>query len=314
MEVILKKSGERFLLILLVTLFFSCNNNRTSSENKVDSLTREHIDSAQNSSQRKQGQEDINHQVIHFWDDIDLLKRYESKELEFIEQHFANYLSLFPNVSEEVIKESLQAFVGKSADDSNLIEHISQLFSKYLYDPNSPFRNDLFYEYALIELIRSNSISSTLKARLEMILELVNRNQQGDIAADFSFLKTDGQQERLSSIKADYTIVVFYVPGCPSCADLINYWNNNSAMHKPVAEGKVKILAIYPDGDKKVWQDYQNSVPKLWVNGVDEKLELLKQRIYDLKSSPTIYILDKDKRVVVKDATIEQFVQLFNLL
>lgn len=314
MEVVLKLMIKCLLIFTAATLFIACNNKNGSADKKVDSSEITTADSPSTSSHNTKELESLNYQVIHFWDNLDLQKNYSAKNLDYLEQNFANYLALFPLVSAEIVNESLSAFVNKSAADKRLLDYVSQLFDKYLYDPNSPARNDLYYEYALTQLLGADDIPLALKAKLEIVLELVKRNQQGDIAKDFSFLTNDGQKKRLSAVDAKYTILIFYVPGCHSCEELIHYWNNNSTLHKPVLDDNLKVLAIYTDGDEIVWKDYQDRVPNLWLNGMDEKMELFNSRIYDLKSSPTIYILDKDKKVIVKDASMDQLVQFINAL
>ncbi len=39
-----------------------------------------------------------------------------------------------------------------------------------------------------------------------------------------------------------------------------------------------------------------------WINGYDKELTVLERELYDLKAMPTLYLLDKDKKVLLKDA------------
>jgi hypothetical protein len=47
------------------------------------------------------------------------------------------------------------------------------------------------------------------------------------------------------------------------------------------------------------------------INSYDKGTAVLKNELYDLKASPTIYLLDKDKRVILKNTGIEQINQYF---
>jgi len=54
----------------------------------------------------------------------------------------------------------------------------------------------------------------------------------------------------------------------------------------------------YIDRDFKVWFSHLK-VPQKWIHGRDEYL--YKNAVYDLKAVPSIYLLDKTKKVILKD-------------
>ena len=76
-------------------------------------------------------------------------------------------------------------------------------------------------------------------------------------------------------------------------------------------EGKYynRLLAVYPDEDKEEWERHLPDFPKEWINGYDKKLVIKEKNLYDLKAIPTLYLLDKDKKVLLKDATVAQIDQ-----
>ena len=50
-------------------------------------------------------------------------------------------------------------------------------------------------------------------------------------------------------------------------------------------------------------------IPSKWINGYDKELTVRNRELYDLKAMPTLYLLDKDKKVLLKDAPVEQVEQ-----
>ena len=72
---------------------------------------------------------------------------------------------------------------------------------------------------------------------------------------------------------------------------------------------QVRILAFYPDEEHEVWENHQDMIPSKWINGYDKELTVLNRELYDLKAMPTLYLLDKDKKVLLKDAPVEQVEQ-----
>ena len=81
------------------------------------------------------------------------------------------------------------------------------------------------------------------------------------------------------------------------------------AINNEFAAGNLKILAVYPDEDKEEWERHLPDFPKEWINGYDKKLVIKEKNLYDLKAIPTLYLLDKDKKVLLKDATVAQIDQ-----
>ncbi len=49
-------------------------------------------------------------------------------------------------------------------------------------------------------------------------------------------------------------------------------------------------------------------MPDNWVNAYDEKLQISNEELYDLKAMPTLYLLDKEKKVLLKDAELKDIV------
>ena len=43
-----------------------------------------------------------------------------------------------------------------------------------------------------------------------------------------------------------------------------------------------------------------------WIDGYDAGQRLTREQVYDLKAMPTLYLLDAEKRVILKDALFEQ--------
>ena len=68
-----------------------------------------------------------------------------------------------------------------------------------------------------------------------------------------------------------------------------------------LATKKLKIVALYPDEDISLWK--QHPLPSSWISGYDKGCQIEKYRTYDLRAIPALYLLDKDKIVLVKDST-----------
>ena len=91
--------------------------------------------------------------------------------------------------------------------------------------------------------------------------------------------------------------------------------NNRSIKKRPyhnqlLEQKRLTVLSIYPDEELDEWRKHLNEFPKEWVNGYDKTFAIKEQQLYDLKAIPTLYLLNKDKTVLLKDApaqTIEEY-------
>ena len=76
-----------------------------------------------------------------------------------------------------------------------------------------------------------------------------------------------------------------------------------------VKKKKLTILAVYPDADLPLWKSA--SYPSIMINGFDAGMMLLRKGLYDLKAIPTLYLLDKEKKVILKDTTLDDILKLY---
>ena len=63
------------------------------------------------------------------------------------------------------------------------------------------------------------------------------------------------------------------------------------------------ILTLYPDADITAWREHLSELPAGWINAYDKGMVLTTERLYNLNAIPSLYLLDRDKRVVIKDGT-----------
>ena len=69
--------------------------------------------------------------------------------------------------------------------------------------------------------------------------------------------------------------------------------------------GKTKIVAIDSEEDRELWDNTKDTLPDSWTVGfaIDPVQD---DEIYVFEEMPTIFLLDKDKKIILKDATIQE--------
>lgn len=245
--------------------------------------------------------------AAHYWDNFDFTDTTLISKPEITEQALVDFLNILPHVQIEKSRKALTGLMEYASSDSLMLIHFMELAEKYLYDPNSPMRNEEFYIPILNYIVSSPKLDETQKVRPQFQLERAMKNRPGEIAADFSYTLSDGSVAKMSSIKADYTILYFNNPDCGDCKRVKDYIKHSevfSRMAKVNSIPSLRILAVYPDADIPLWK--RGDYPKLMINGFDAGQVITNQKLYDLKAIPALYLLDADKRVILKDASVEQ--------
>lgn len=123
-------------------------------------------------------------------------------------------------------------------------------------------------------------------------------NMIGQPAMDMRMLDTSGLNViPLSSVKADYTILIFWSPTCGHCQKEMPVFDS---LYKAVLKKyNVKIYAVEADGETDKWKKYiqDNKLGDGWIHAHDPNHTTNFRAFYDVYSTPTLYLLD-DKKVI----------------
>jgi hypothetical protein len=131
-------------------------------------------------------------------------------------------------------------------------------------------------------------------------------NPRGSIAPDFAITLRNGTSVRMHSVRAERTILFFSNPGCQNCKEIIDALKGDEYVCQQVSDGKLAILNIYIDEDLKAWRDYMPIYPKEWLNGYDAAHILRQDQLYCIRAIPSLYLLDAEKRILLKDAPVDR--------
>ena len=110
----------------------------------------------------------------------------------------------------------------------------------------------------------------------------------------------NGRVMNLYDVKAAFTILFFSNPGCQDCKAVIEQLSSQPGMDAAIAAGKLAVVNVYPDADLEEWHKYAPLYPDNWYNGYDQDLAV-GGGLYNLRAIPSLYLLDKDKKVLYKD-------------
>ncbi|MBR3853483.1 MAG: DUF5106 domain-containing protein [Tidjanibacter sp.] len=258
--------------------------------------------------------------VAHYWDRYDFAAYDKKYAEETTGQAFANFAYLLQmqsgiGAATPEAQSAVKTMLTRAAVSEDAYWHFLDLCEHYFYEPNSPMRNDEFFIPAIAHALSTKSpLDEDSKSRYRTLKKTVERNRPGTVATDFVYTTAGGSQGRMSQIKSDILIIYFYNPGCADCRRVKDMLVESEAVGRLHKEGRLKVLAVYPDEDLTEWKKYLSENPKWWISSYDKGAVVQSKNLYDLKAIPTLYLLDKDKNVVLKDPTPENLIGLLEML
>ncbi len=133
----------------------------------------------------------------------------------------------------------------------------------------------------------------------------LEHNLLGLKAKDLLLETIEDRSLRLYDMHADYTVLIFWETDCGHCKKTI------PKLYKLYEENKdslnFNVMAVYTQTDKKKWQEFVDKHELYnWTNAYDKHRRTKFQLYYDVTSTPRIFILDADKRIVAKRVSVDQ--------
>ena len=190
--------------------------------------------------------------------------------------------------------------------DSNVFDELGRLTRHYLYDPNSPVRNEDLYYYYVERLSRSDLVDSGYRAGYGWDARKCSLNRAGTPAADFAFTDTQGRIRTLYGVKAEYTVLIFGNPGCKACREIMEDMESTPEVATLIGSGRLKVVDVYIDQEIDDWKAHIPEYPAAWINGYDHNYAIRTDILYNVRGIPSIYLLDAEKTVLQKDTTPER--------
>ena len=242
----------------------------------------------------------------HYWDNFDFADTAYIHLPDITEQAIVNFMHLMPRVPKDLSERAMTILFQKAAPFPRMAWHFWETMSRYWNDANSPIRNEEMY----IRLCQSLEIvaqaEEALKERARFARKLAEKNRLGQLAEDFVYTLASGKQARLHNLKAEYILLFFYDPDCQTCMEVKSMMKSSTLLKDLVDSQKIKILTVYPDDDISLWQERLSDLSPNWINAYDKGQALTYKSLYDLSSIPSFYLLNKDKKVLLKDADWQQ--------
>ena len=242
--------------------------------------------------------------AAHYWDNLDWSDTTWIADTAALEGYFTPWAQLLAQMPESEAARLSGALFRKGNGHPDMQLRLLDAAEYFWRHPNSPFRSEELFIPALEAIVGAPGIDSLYKIRPRSQLASALRNRPGTMATDFTYTTGDGGHGTLHGFRAGYTLLMFYNPGCPECGRLEEYIPRSEVFAPLIASGRLRVLAIYPDEDAGAWREHLPQMPAGWTVG-HAPMGKDGTAAYDLPGIPALYLLGRDKRVLVKDRPVD---------
>ena len=265
----------------------------------------------------------------HYWDDISFTDE-RLLRTPFFEPRLEKYMQQLISQHPDSVKEEVDWIVLYSRANKNMFKYFVTKFTNDYFYPKIMGQDAVF-----LMLFQKYYLTGEVDWFNEQQIKDINHrgysimaNQLGEKAADLKLLDSTDQVKSLYSVEAPYTVLCFWDPDCSHCREEVPRLDS-FYQHKWKAMN-IAVYAVFMDSlraENNASWDKMTTLKANWVkfitshnlNGwihvyqtpqmkaADLKANIPSPRqLYDVYQTPTLYLLDKDKRIIAKKLDMSQ--------
>lgn len=251
-------------------------------------------------------------QQDHYWDYFD-----------YTDERFLYTPFLKPKMEKWFTKilfqkyDSVQPYVFKFIEDVRPSKRIFQFATSFFL--NSSIQSKIMGMDALfVDLAKAYYLNGEAYWATEESLQTIRENIQfmepnliGKTAPDLTLESFDGDFYNLHQVDKKRTVVVIYEPNCSHCKVFVPKFYND--VYLKYREKGLEVFAIYSMDNKEEWGEFLEK-HKLWdwINVWDKDHLSGFKVLYDARTTPAIFVLDENKKIIAKKLSVQQLDDVLN--
>jgi len=262
----------------------------------------------------------------HYWDGVTFMDDRILRSPFFLPKFEKYYREIIVQHPDSIIKEAdYQLLLARSSPE--MYKFLLNWLTDEYINPKYMGQDAVFVH--LFEKYHSKGLTSWLN---EKQMETISRraymlmaNLIGAKAGDLEMLDTSGKAATLYNVEADYIVVCFWDPNCGHCKEEVP--RLDSIYKASWKQHGVKMYGVLSADSKEdvrtVWKQYiREHDLGGWINVYQskemEEAEKASQKpsyrqLYDVTMTPTLFLLDKEKRIIGKKLTWQQLDELMQV-
>ncbi len=245
----------------------------------------------------------------HFFDGIDIADP-SLLRTPLLHQKINEYLDKVIIQNPDSVIQEVDMLLGKFKENEESYRYLLVTLSNK-YETSAIMGQDEVFVHIVEKYYLTGTatwVNDDLIQKLTERIETIKPNLLGKQAPPLILTDTTFTRFALYDLKSDYIVLYFYDPDCGHCK------KTTPIIYEAYARLRAKnveILAINTTTNVDRWKEYIHENEFDWVNLMDSYGNTNFRYYYDVRTTPTIYILDKDKKIIAKKidgSQIEEFI------
>jgi thiol-disulfide isomerase/thioredoxin len=244
-----------------------------------------------------------NYNKDHFFDNIS----FTDERLIRTPILHAKLNTFFSNVviqAPDSINKEIDKIIAKCKDDYKVFQFVSVFLFNH-------FRTSeiMGHDAVMVKLAddiylsgKADWVTKEFKDDLKKQIELIRPNLIGKKAQNLVMDSYKGIFVSLYDIEKDFTILYFWEPNCGHCQEATP---KLKAWYDKAKNESIEVFAICTTAEKEKWSKYIEDNKLTWINGWDPTRASHFDYYYNVQSTPMVYILDKNKKIIAKKLSVE---------
>jgi len=254
----------------------------------------------------------LNYYKNHFWDSVDLTDE-RMIRTPLLEKKIERYFDEFTVQTSDSISKDVDLLLVRVKGRDIRRYVIYKIASKYektkFLDTDGAFVHIAEKYYVEEPALWDSSTVRRMKERVAILTLLLI----GKVLPNMYLTDTLGNEIIIPKINADYTILFIYAPDCAHCQESAT---KLAKIYQDLKSKNVKIIAATIDDNPVKWKKFIKDFKlEELIHGIDihKNPQTGKQesrtdfrKNFDVYATPTVYVLDKDKKIIAKKLPVEQ--------
>lgn len=244
-----------------------------------------------------------NYNKDHFFDNIDLNDE-RLIRTPILQSKLKTFFTDVVIQSPDSVNREIDRLIAKCEDNYSMFQFVSVFLFNH-------FRQSeiMGHDAVLVKLAddiylsgKADWITSEFRDDLKKQVDLLRHNLIGMTAQNLIMDSYTGIFVSLFDIEKDFVILYFWEPDCGHCKEatpkLKQYYDE-------MKERGVEVFSVCTTSDRQEWEKYIVENRLTWINGWDPQRATNYGYYYNVQSTPMIYILDRDKKIIAKKLSVD---------
>ena len=247
----------------------------------------------------------LNYYKKHYFDSLDFSDERLLRTPIYL-QRITEYLEKLTSPYPDSIYESAVTIIDRAKANDEVFKYtLSTVTSKY--EASNIMGQDAIFVKLAEHYYMTGKVTwldVTALAKIKERVTALKPTLIGMKAHNLILQDTANRRISLYDLDNEYVIIYFFDPNCGYCKKKVPILRD--VYNTSLKNMGVEVFAVSTVSDLGKWKKFVQNENLNWINGADPYYKTRFREYYDVRSTPTMYIIDSDKKIIAKRLDVEQ--------